>query len=385
MEEELSIATISVHLSSDDGSYVSSVLSDDSSLNDEGYVHKKDPESEGRGNAQHPTRSLRSSIQYDLRTASERIGEPCLPARYETSWNEKRDTAIHPYQRRKNPKKLPKRPLSPYSIYFQSQRIIIQAEAKMMGFPRRLGFEDCEEIIGEQWESLGKKERLIYKRLAEDDTLRYRQEMKAYNQWKLSVHRETKEAEDTPSSVEENEAHPANFAGERLYAGKRTAANLFPLSPPKKPFSLAKDNSASMMGGSRSSLHSHLLKDSANMEPIPVLQSQPSNISRLMLQSLLVDTHTIPSILSLPSEAVPTLQPSPSSNGRFALRPGMEVTLSDSRGKYRKYSVEYKCYSVPIAEALKFGLSRNGVVRSDLSSKAHAGTTECPDNQEIEL
>lgn len=389
MEEHLSIATISVHLSSDDdvSSVSSRVLGDDSSsLNDEGSLfQKKEQKSERHGNAQNSTCSLRSSLQFDLRTVSNSSDGYLSPATYETSWNKKRDAStmvdsIHPYQPRKKPRKLPKRPLSPYSIYFQSQRIIIQAEAENLGFPRKLGFEDCEEIIGEQWESLGKKARLIYERLAVDDELRYHQEMKTYNQVKLSAQKKRRHSEDAASSVEENEVIPTNFVGERLHTEIRTVANLFPVSPPRMAFTSAKDVIATMMDSSKTPLPTHPLKHSERKKAMPLLQSQPSNISRLMLPSLRVDINRIPSIISIPSEGSPALQPSPGNNEKLDLSPGMEVALNDSRGKFRKYSVEYKCYSMSNAEAFKFARSWNGVVRSDLSLKAHDGATECPDN-----
>ena len=82
-------------------------------------------------------------------------------------------------RRKKKPRGMPKRPLSAYNIFFQTQRTIVQAEAKNenIGGSKGLGFEGLGKLIGKQWKELGKEEKKKYEILAEKDSARYREEM----------------------------------------------------------------------------------------------------------------------------------------------------------------------------------------------------------------
>ena len=86
-------------------------------------------------------------------------------------------------RRKKKPKGMPKRPLSAYNLYFQSERAKI-LEAAETGEGGKLGFEGLGKIIGSKWRVLTASERKKYDKLADKDSARYRREMKEYNQKK---------------------------------------------------------------------------------------------------------------------------------------------------------------------------------------------------------
>lgn len=98
----------------------------------------------------------------------------------------------------KKHKDKPKRPLSAYNIFFKEERQRIldnlpesstTPDAASEEKPKRkrahkphgkIGFENLAKLIGERWHSLNPESADYYRKLAEEDSLRYRSEMEAY-------------------------------------------------------------------------------------------------------------------------------------------------------------------------------------------------------------
>ncbi|GKY95352.1 Non-histone chromosomal protein 6 [Mayamaea pseudoterrestris] len=87
-------------------------------------------------------------------------------------------------RRRKKPRGMPKRPLSAYNIFFQTQRPIVLSSADNHVDGKGVGFANLARIIGAQWKEIDDVERAKYDQLADEDTARYRLEMDAYHDWK---------------------------------------------------------------------------------------------------------------------------------------------------------------------------------------------------------
>ena len=129
-------------------------------------------------------------------------------------------------RRRKKPKGMPKRPLSAYNIFFQKERVIVLAEAagtnpsdvdalvaSMSEYPEEesgqngsnasVSFENLGKTIGRRWQSLTPSERRRYELLAQEDGVRYKNEMDAFHEAKR-VRNERQAAyqpEELPSST----------------------------------------------------------------------------------------------------------------------------------------------------------------------------------------
>ena len=98
----------------------------------------------------------------------------------------------------KKHKDKPKRPLSAYNIFFKEERQRILdnlpesstiPDAASEEKPKRkrahkphgkIGFENLAKLIGERWHSLNPESADYYRKLAEEDSLRYRSEMEVY-------------------------------------------------------------------------------------------------------------------------------------------------------------------------------------------------------------
>ena len=95
---------------------------------------------------------------------------------------------------KKRPKDRPKRPLSAYNIFFKEerQRILteipdVDASSSPAGADGnkkkphgKISFQSLAKIIGKRWQNLSKDQINLYKKKAEEDTMRYKKEMDAY-------------------------------------------------------------------------------------------------------------------------------------------------------------------------------------------------------------
>ena len=86
--------------------------------------------------------------------------------------------------RNKKPSDMPRRPLSAYNLFFRDQRTLIMAERNQgLSQARASGglFESMAKTIAARWKEISKTDLEKYSKLANQDTLRYREQMAQYN------------------------------------------------------------------------------------------------------------------------------------------------------------------------------------------------------------
>lgn len=83
---------------------------------------------------------------------------------------------------KKKPKGFPKRPLSAYNLFFQSERPKIFQEGA--DDHPRVTFEELGKIVGRRWQVLSEEKRNEFHKLSDKDIVRYRQEMDSYEEFK---------------------------------------------------------------------------------------------------------------------------------------------------------------------------------------------------------
>jgi hypothetical protein len=82
---------------------------------------------------------------------------------------------------RKKPKDRPKRPLSAYNIFFKEERARILEEVTQSPMPNgKIGFQNLAKMIGKRWHELDSDSMKSYKKKAETDMVRYKEEMLTY-------------------------------------------------------------------------------------------------------------------------------------------------------------------------------------------------------------
>lgn len=152
-------------------------------------------------------------------------------------------------KRRNKPKDYPKRPLSAYNVFFKETREeIIATNSNEEGEKRdhKLDFQAMAKEIASRWKNLDKKERDRVEKLAKKDMLRYRDEVKVYEEEMVKKNREereeaaakaVKQAEDTAAAAS---AEQSKFLAERR--GKEDIQRGAPLG------------TSSFVGGASSSL-----------------------------------------------------------------------------------------------------------------------------------
>eukprot|EP00980_Cylindrotheca_fusiformis_P006527 scaffold1384_cov116-Cylindrotheca_fusiformis.AAC.5 len=229
--------------------------------------------------------------------------------------------SISTSRRKKKPKGMPKRPLSAYNLFFQSERAAVQAKAEKESPSTRLGFEGLGKIIGKQWRELSAEDRKEFEKLAAKDRVRYSREMEKYNQEKSRkiVKDEQEKFYSSMGGQNENDSG----IGQDL-----------------------RDEMWEQLGAVPDS--SYAGRDKANLpQRYPLIYSA----AKSSVDVVAPQASPLPQHLHFP----------PPPPGRCAidvkssmLPPGMEIILSDKDGNDRKYSVQYKCYSMPREEAHNF-------------------------------
>jgi HMG (high mobility group) box len=82
--------------------------------------------------------------------------------------------------RKKKQKGLPKRPLSAYNLFFQSERPKIFEEGVINH--KRISFEGLAKLVGQRWQVLDEDMKQELRRRSQDDILRYRKEIEEYRE-----------------------------------------------------------------------------------------------------------------------------------------------------------------------------------------------------------
>lgn len=96
-------------------------------------------------------------------------------------------------KRRNKPKDFPKRPLSSYNVFFKETREEILAKNKEGNGDEKVDFQTMAKEIAARWRNLEKKGRDRVERLAQKDMLRYRDEVKSYEDEMVKKNRKQRE------------------------------------------------------------------------------------------------------------------------------------------------------------------------------------------------
>lgn len=244
-------------------------------------------------------------------------------------------------RRKKKPKGMPKRPLSAYNLYFQFARTSVQARSAEEEGPKKLGFEGLGKIIGKQWRQLSDEDRKKYEILAEKDSVRYRKEMAKYNQEKS-----TKIANDDKKKL------LSSMGGQNI-SDASFGRNFFDSSSEQKRTS----------GNHSFSARPQDCGNSLQVECLPAIFEGR--------EASLFDAAVTPPVqrpkgdLSFP---LPPPERHACDGNNILLPPHMEIILSDRNGKDRRYSVEYKCYSMSRSEAHEYIESVTGSLSNQPST-----------------
>jgi hypothetical protein len=277
---------------------------------------------------------------------------------------------------------MPKRPLSAYNLYFQAERSKILAKESVDG--KKIGFEGLGKIIGKQWRDLCTADKKEYERLAERDSERYRKEMEAYNEQKAK------------RFEEEDHKHASDMSSALLAAATPVAVNASSMVVPPPNLSthhqhdhpaLFSDQSGSKVFLSAGGSH----RPAGIPAPVPspysggghILHRSPTTTVRpIGSQDLNVppaSSHLFPHHPCTVVPEVPSFLPgaggsdgASGNNSNFALPPGMEIVLSDSRGVDRKYRVHYTCYSMTREAAHQYLESFTGTSAQSISGMSHS-------------
>jgi len=118
-------------------------------------------------------------------------------------------------KRRNKPKDYPKRPLSAYNVFFKETReSIIATNSNGDGEKRdhKLDFQTMAKEIASRWKNLEKTERDRVEKLAKKDMLRYRDEVKVYEEEMVKKNREQRE--EAAAKIVKQEEEAATVAAE---------------------------------------------------------------------------------------------------------------------------------------------------------------------------
>jgi HMG (high mobility group) box len=110
-------------------------------------------------------------------------------------------------KRRNKPKDYPKRPLSAYNVFFKETREEILKDKIKTDIPdakrdHKLDFQTMAKEIAARWKALDPKEKERVEKLAKKDMLRYRDEVKAYEEEMVQKNRAERE-EAAAKEIEE--------------------------------------------------------------------------------------------------------------------------------------------------------------------------------------
>lgn len=167
-------------------------------------------------------------LESEALNQSAKLGEP----------NESSKSSSEP--KAKDDRSKPKRPLSAYNWFFQTERqkILEETPTRKEGKPRRshgkIGFADLARMIAAKWKSLSKEERATYDEKAAIDKQRYQREME---EWKKGQSAAVSLAVSTSAMAYRN---PTSFMSDPVRTAlSRQPSNLFgtvysPVPPPER-------------------------------------------------------------------------------------------------------------------------------------------------------
>ena len=284
-------------------------------------------------------------------------------------------------RRKKKPKGMPKRPLSAYNLFFQSQRVKILDEVADGDEKKRVSFELLGKTIGKKWKALSMRDRKIYVKLAETDNIRYRKEMALYNSEMKKLKKKKKEAakeEEGKQAVIDlvnDNPEPStrkNATIEGRFQQRDVGSSAF--YPQQQQMNLTQQQAMGFLQQQQKFMQEQrqlTFTEASNVASFnafspyqlgmnrtcpPSLnallsQKQPPLISNQKAASSSAADHRLPtSNQEIPDLASPIDISDPNA---FPVPPGMEITLNQG-GISRRYRVEYKCYSMSRDKAMEF-------------------------------
>jgi hypothetical protein len=304
----------------------------DDILNDV-FLDRGDNMKRSRGNLEFPDGSSADLLQTGagsssgIYTALDEKEIEDTPSKARTATSKKRSLsksdAVTTGRRKKKPKGMPKRPLSAYNLFFQSERAAVQARAEKEDDSKKLGFEGLGKVIGKHWRELSDEDRIKYEKLAEKDSVRYRKEMEIYNQ------------EKSRKIVKDEQEKFLSSMG-----GQRTSETPYGRS--------LLDNSPQQEERVHGSFSAARPQDEGNLLQPQYLPAIFAGLKSPFGGLVAPPAQRPQQIVSFPP---PPPERHASDGNNVLLPPGMEIILSDRNGKDRKYCVEYKCYSMSREEA----------------------------------
>jgi hypothetical protein len=245
-------------------------------------------------------------------------------------------------RRKKKPKGMPKRPLSAYNLFFQEERVkVLESTEQQDQRPR---FEELGRIIAKRWKMLTEEDHKKYEVLAQEDSVRYRQEMEVYNETKRK----------------RKEEKAAKGEKERLFLRSDVIQTSFGAPPEIKPFNTQFPVMARFPGAfppitNVPSFSQHYQPEGWHpsqqvARPVPLSGSEG----------------VLPRAVTESSGSNNGIDESAKNSDGHPLPPGTEIFLPDpSTGVERKYKVQYKFYIMSRKEAEKYAEN----LSSSLSSK----------------
>ena len=298
-----------------------------------------------------PLNNFTSGAKYDLKLSMEDFPQK---RRFSANASHASETSGTISRRKKKPKGMPKRPLSAYNLYFQSERSKIQEAA--LGAGEKIGFEGLGKIIGKKWRELSAVEREVYGKLAEKDTVRYLKEMEAYNDLKAK----RVEEEDRPSSLKPIAEVGMDRNIDELQASAVEPNVFFARMPepsscqPLDPFVMDAATQPVPISSREEFSRLH-----AMIAPMP--SSAQYGQGPQQLQRTAPTLYASHYDCSIPHGSHRVSMPPPPNEGErvaipnsFQMPPGLEIVLTDRSGQDRKYCVQYACYSMTRDAAWKY-------------------------------
>lgn len=126
-------------------------------------------------------------------------------------------------KRRNKPKDYPKRPLSAYNVFFKETREKILKDKAKTEDPdakrdHKLDFQTMAKEIASRWKALEPKEKERVEKLAKKDMLRYRDEVKAYEEEMVKKNRAEREEAAARAAKEKEERAVEEERNKKLMA-----------------------------------------------------------------------------------------------------------------------------------------------------------------------
>lgn len=97
----------------------------------------------------------------------------------------------------------PKKPLSAYNIFFKAIRPQV-----VQDLGGQVSFDKLGRIVGERWRATSLADRKVYEQKADEDVLRYRKEMIAYNEERRKLLDERRLEREVRSCGKDNIVQP---------------------------------------------------------------------------------------------------------------------------------------------------------------------------------